>query len=68
MVLNGSDSINKVSAREHQDLLIGAASEYDFANRSSVQLYPRILRRPHSHVWHLPVATKLKLQFDGVGP
>jgi len=24
MVLNGSDSINKVSGREHQDLLIGA--------------------------------------------
>jgi hypothetical protein len=30
MVLNGSGGINKVSGREHQDLLIGAASEYEW--------------------------------------
>src|SRR5678815_3601704 len=51
MVLNGSGSINKVSAREHQDLLLspwiifGALTEYDFANRSSVQPYPRMFIR-----------------------
>jgi hypothetical protein len=37
MVLNGSGGINKVSGREHQDLLLspsiifGALTEYDFA-------------------------------------
>jgi len=73
MVLNGSGSINKVSAREHQDLLLspsiilGALTEYDFANRSSVQPYPRILPSLALSCPASPGATKLKHRFDGVG-
>ena len=39
-------------------------TEYDFANRSSVQLYPRISRRPHSRPG-LPVVAELKISVPG---